>query len=273
MTRTRPLAAATTPVAAMEEAARFARAQVPGRLGDFTIRVLDIAVSLAALILLAPLMIVIAALVKRDSPGPVLFRQVRIGVNRRKRSGAVAPEIERREEDLFGTPFVLYKFRSMCADARERFPELYAYEHSEEEMRTLPIKILVGRKCDPRELNGHLDSRLLSDPRVTTLGRWLRRTSFDELPNFFNVLKGDMRLVGPRPDIAENIRYYSERHMRKLDVKPGITGLAQVSGRGRLSFEMTNDYDVLYVDNRSVLFDLNIMFRTLLVCFKRDGAF
>ena len=82
-----------------------------------------------------------------------------------------------------------------------------------------------------------------------------------------------MHLVGPRPDIAENIRYYSERHMRKLDVKPGITGLAQVSGRGKLSFDMTNEYDVLYVANRSVLFDLKIIFRTLLVCVKRDGAF
>jgi lipopolysaccharide/colanic/teichoic acid biosynthesis glycosyltransferase len=248
------------------------RAHEPGIGYDVATRILDIVISMLALTLFAPLMILIAIVIKFTSRGAVIFRQVRIGCDRRKR-GASGARAERRNDDVFGKPFVLYKFRSMHGDARERFPELYAYQHSEEEMRTLPIKILVGQKCNVGELNGQLNSRLLSDPRVTPFGRWLRRTSFDELPNFFNVLKGDMHLVGPRPDIAENIRYYSERHMRKLDVKPGITGLAQVSGRGKLSFDMTNEYDVLYVANRSVLFDLKIIFRTLLVCVKRDGAF
>jgi lipopolysaccharide/colanic/teichoic acid biosynthesis glycosyltransferase len=239
-------------------------------------RVLDVVVSLGALVVLSPLMLVIAVLVKLSSPGPILFRQVRIGINRRHRNrGAGRRFRERRGQNQFGRPFVLYKFRSMYADARERFPELYAYEHSPEEMRTLPIKILVGRKCPPEALQERhqIVGQLLADPRVTPIGKWLRRTSFDELPNFINVLKGDMRLVGPRPDIAENIRYYSERHMRKLDVKPGITGLAQVSGRGALSFDQTNEYDVEYVRNRSVAFDLKILFRTLVVCLKRDGAF
>jgi lipopolysaccharide/colanic/teichoic acid biosynthesis glycosyltransferase len=248
------------------------RVHEPGIGYDVTIRILDIVISVFALVLFAPLMALIAIVIKLTSPGPVMFRQVRVGCDRRRRA-ASAGRGEHRNDDVFGRPFVLYKFRSMYVDARERFPELYAYKHSEEEMRTLPIKILVGQKCNPGELNGHVNSRLLSDPRVTPFGRWLRQTSFDELPNFFNVLKGDMHLVGPRPDIAENIRYYSERHMRKLGVKPGITGLAQVSGRGKLSFDTTNEYDVLYLANRSVLFDLRIIFRTLLVCVKRDGAF
>jgi lipopolysaccharide/colanic/teichoic acid biosynthesis glycosyltransferase len=248
----------------------------PGRLYDAVIRLLDILVSLAVLIVASPLMLVIAILVKRSSPGPILFRQERIGRNRRSsRATGRVGAAERRREDRFGEPFVLYKFRSMYSDSRERFPELYAYDHSPEEMRTLPIKILVGRKCAPKELvnpdklNGHL----LGDPRITPLGVWLRRTSFDEFPNFFNVLKGDMHLVGPRPDIAENIRYYSDRHMCKLDVKPGITDLAQVSARRKLSVDETNEYDVRYLESRSILFDLKILFRTLLVCLKRDGAF
>jgi lipopolysaccharide/colanic/teichoic acid biosynthesis glycosyltransferase len=242
---------------------------------ELATRVLDIALSILALVLLAPVFLVIALLVKLDSPGPVLFKQVRIGRNRRRDGGAAAPQAERRNEDLFGEPFVLYKFRSMFADSRTRFPELYSYNHSEEEMRTLPIKILVGRKCEAAALQtrAQLDLELVGDPRITRFGRWLRKTSVDELPNFVNVLKGDMHLVGPRPDIAENIRHYSERHLAKLEVKPGITGLAQVNGRGRLSFDQTNEYDVLYLRKRSLIVDLRILLKTMLVWVRKDGAF
>src|SRR5688572_4179526 len=238
-------------------------------------RILDIVVSVLALTLLLPAMLVIGILVRIDSRGPVLFRQVRIGINRRRfnRRGNERPShqhSERRKQNLFGKPFVIYKFRSMYADARERFPELYTYSYSEEERNTLPIKILVAKK----KASGAPGSENCEvDPRVTPLGGWLRRTSFDELPNFLSVLKGDMHLVGPRPDIAENIRYYSDLHMHILDVKPGITGLAQVNGRGRLSFLKTNEYDIEYVSRRSLLLDLKILFKTILVSIKRDGAF
>jgi len=194
-----------------------------------------------------------------DSPGPVLFRQVRQGKRRPESSGT----------DTYGTPFTLYKFRTMFADARQRYPELYAYDHTEEELRTLPIKVLVSRKRRPGEVRG---LELFDDPRVTRVGGWLRRTSLDELPNFLNVLKGDMALVGPRPDIIENIRYYSAEHLRKLDVKPGITGLAQIRGRGNLSFQQINDFDVEYVDKRSFWFDLKILCDTIPVLLRRDGA-
>ena len=252
-------------------ASRSARTRSP--LHDlgyrFAIRSLDLTVSLLALTLSAPLMLVIAFLVKRDSPGPALFRQERRG--KRPTNGCARDH----DEEQFGRPFTLYKFRTMFADARETFPDLYAYEHTADELRTLPIKVLVSRKRHPREIAAHpeLGSGLVDDPRVTPIGRWLRRTSLDELPNFISVFKGDMSLVGPRPDIAENIRYYSPEHLHKLDVKPGITGLAQIRGRGTLSFLEINDYDVAYVQRRSLWLDLSILLRTIPAVLKRDGAF
>jgi lipopolysaccharide/colanic/teichoic acid biosynthesis glycosyltransferase len=236
-------------------------------------RALDIVGSLTVLVLASPLMLVIAVLIKRDSPGPVLFKHVRIGINRRRRGASVAAA-DRRGPNQFGEPFVLYKFRTMYSDSRERFPELYAYDYSVEELSTLPIKILVGPKNGGRWVDGTMGGEgLLDDPRVTPFGRWLRKTSLDELPNFINVLKGDMHLVGPRADIVENIRYYPELHRAKLDVKPGVTGLAQINGRGRLSFLQTNEYDLEYVRNRSLLLDLKVIFRTIVVTVKGDGAF
>jgi lipopolysaccharide/colanic/teichoic acid biosynthesis glycosyltransferase len=252
-------------------ASRSARTRSP--LHDLgyrlAIRSLDLTVSLLALTLFAPLMLVIAFLVKRDSPGPALFRQERRG--KRPRNGSARDQ----DEEQFGRPFILYKFRTMFANARETFPDLYAYEHTADELRTLPIKVLVSRKRHPREIAAHpeLSSGLVDDPRVTSIGRWLRRTSLDELPNFISVFKGDMSLVGPRPDIAENIRYYSPEHLHKLDVKPGITGLAQIRGRGTLSFLEINDYDVAYVQRRSLWLDLSILVRTIPAVLKRDGAF
>ncbi len=250
---------------------------VPARVAQ---RLLDIVGSIMVLIVTAPLMLAIAVLIKLDSPGPVLFRHVRIGVNRRRNHHGPPTGIERRQQSLFGKPFVLYKFRTMYSDAKDRFPALYTYDYSEEELSSLPIKLLVGPKQDPKDGDGRFDfnssvtdSTLIDDPRVTRIGRWLRKTSLDELPNFINVLNGDMHLVGPRPDIHENIRYYAERHRAKLDVKPGVTGLAQINGRGRLSFVETNDHDLEYVNNRSLLLDIKIILKTIVVTLKGDGAF
>jgi len=217
--------------------------------------------------------VLVAAAVKLDSPGPILFRQVRTGRNRRRTEGNGGND--RRRLEAFGKPFTLCKFRTMHADARERFPDLYKYQYSEIELRTIPIKVLVGSKrgvaaavedIDVASLHGY------QDPRVTRVGRWLRRTSLDELPNLFNVLKGDMHLVGPRPDIDSNIRYYHGDELRILDVKPGVTGLAQIRGRGLLTFEQTNRFDLEYVRNRSLALDLEILVRTIPVLWKREGA-
>jgi exopolysaccharide production protein ExoY len=235
-------------------------------------RSVDIAVSAPAIVLLSPLLVLIAILVRLDSPGPILFRQMRIGRDRRGRHRSERSP-ERRGAVLYGKPFALLKFRTMYADARERFPELYRYMYSPEELRTIPIKVLVADKdaasakrdpSNPREL--------LADPRVTRVGRFLRSTSLDELPNLWNVLKGEMHLVGPRPDIADNIRYYTPEELEILRVKPGVTGLAQVKGRGRLTFHETNRYDLEYIRNRSLALDLKIFLKTFTALLKRDGA-
>jgi len=238
-------------------------------------RTLDVIGSLIVLAAASPLMLVIALLIRRDSPGPVLFRHRRIGINRRRQEAGRGHGGESREHDRYGKPFTLYKFRTMYSDAKDRFPALYTYDYSLEELASLPIKVLVGRKQDPRTTqeartgDGQLE---VDDPRVTPFGRWLRKTSLDELPNFINVLRGDMHLVGPRADIVENIRYYPEHHRAKLDVRPGVTGLAQINGRGRLSFLQTNEYDLAYVRHRSLALDLRIIAKTILVTLRGDGA-
>ncbi len=197
-------------------------------------RVVEVLVAASVLILAAPVMLLLAILVRRGTPGKALFRQVRMGVNCK--------------------PFAFVKFRTMYADAKERFPHLYEYSYNENEIRELLFKI--------RE-----------DPRVTPQGRWMRTSTLDELPNFWNVLKGDMALVGPRPEIPEMLPYYSGEQLLKFTVRPGITGLAQISGRGRLSFQDTVKLDVEYVKGRSFLLDLKIVLLTVYKILIRDGAF
>jgi len=197
-------------------------------------RLLDIVLGLAGLLVTLPVMLVIAAIIRADSPGPAVFRQVRVGEG--------------------GRLFRFYKFRTMWADARERFPELYAYRYSEDEVRCMHFK--------------HDD-----DPRLTRFGAWLRRTSLDELLNLINVLKGDMTLVGPRPEIPELVPYYWEDQLEKFLVKPGVTGLAQITGRGRLSFQETIASDLAYCARRSLRLDLKIIFTTTKKVFVQDGAF
>jgi len=186
-------------------------------------RIIDIAVSILALMLLSPLMLVIALLVKVSSPGPVFFRQERVGKN--------------------GKPFQIVKFRSMYTDA---------------------------------EKNGPLLSSS-TDPRITPIGRWLRRTRMDELPQFWNVLKGDMSLVGPRPErrhfIAEIMKLAPHyRHLHK--VRPGITSWGQVKfGYAENVDQMVRrlKYDILYIENMSLAVDLKILAYTVLIILKGDG--
>lgn len=263
-------------------------------------RLAGVLVSALALLLAGPLMLAIAAYVRAMSGGPALFRQIRVGVDHRRRSpartffrdhgsgrllpdrraGEPAPDHvasnrrrspaprfflcpwegvlkeDRRRVEGFGRPFVFYKFATMYRDARTRFPDLYAYSYTAQQLTTLRFKV-------PH------------DPRVPPWAAWLRRTSLDELPNFLNVLLGDMNLVGPRPDIPEMVRYYTpEQHREKLSVRPGMTGLAQIRGRGDLSFQDTLACDLEYVRNRCLRLDLEILWRTFLKLFKgREGAY
>jgi lipopolysaccharide/colanic/teichoic acid biosynthesis glycosyltransferase len=197
-------------------------------------RVFEVVVGAAALILTFPIMLLLGILIRRGTPGPALFHQPRIGVN--------------------GRIFRFVKFRTLYADARQRFPELYAYRYTGDELQNLKFKIV-------------------NDPRVTPQGRWMRTTTLDELPNFWNVVCGHMALVGPRPEIPEMLPYYKGIMLRKFSVRPGITGLAQISGRGRLGFYETADLDVEYVMNRSIMLDLKIIALTLYKLITRDGAF
>jgi lipopolysaccharide/colanic/teichoic acid biosynthesis glycosyltransferase len=200
----------------------------------FLVRLAEIVVALAALILTSPLMLIVALIIKRGTPGPVLFFQKRIGVN--------------------GKPFTFVKFRTLYADAKQRFPELYAYKYSKAQLNSLHFKVE-------------------NDPRVTPQGKWLRKSTLDELPNFWNVLTGDMALVGPRPEIPEMLPYYEKDMLVKFAVRPGVTGLAQVSGRGRLSYFDTVAFDVNYVRNRSFINDTKIILKTMLKILAHDGAF
>ncbi len=234
-------------------------------------RSVEIVMAVLISLITLPLMVLIAIAIKIDSPGPVIFKHVRVGINRRKNTGSRSNNQERREENKFGRPFTLYKFRSMCSDAPERFPELYKYNFTKEQLASLPIKVLMG--SEPGAADEGKQAKLGSDPRLTRVGRWLRRSSLDELPNFINVIKGDMSLVGPRADIAKNIPNYKPEHVKKLDVKPGVTGLAQVMGRGTLSFHKTNELDVEYVENLSFGLYLKILLKTIWVAIKGVGSY
>lgn len=191
---------------------------------------------LAAVALLAtsPIYFAIWAIIRLDSPGPAVFRQKRVGIG--------------------GRTFRFYKFRTLYVDARERFPELYAYRYSPQQLDNLYFKVE-------------------NDPRVTRVGKWLRKSTLDELPNLFNVLKGEVALVGPRPEIPEMLKYYKGESRMKFSVRPGVTGLAQVCGRGNLKFFETLHYDLEYVKTRNPWLDLKIIFKTVILSIKRDGAF
>ena len=201
-------------------------------------RGLDILGSALGLILLSPLMLVIALLVKWSSPGPVLFRQTRLGWR--------------------GKRFSFYKFRSMYWKSDESLHRKYVTE-----------LIAGGGKSGAsagREGKGLF--KLSDDPRVTPLGRFLRRLSLDELPQLFNVLKGEMSLVGPRPPIAYEVEKYQPWHLRRiLEMKPGMTGLWQVSGRSRTTFEEMVRLDLRYAKQWSLWLDLKILFRTAIAVF------
>lgn len=186
-------------------------------------RAMDVAVSLAGLLVLSPLFLVVAWRVKHDSPGPVFFRQERIGAGDR--------------------PFRIFKFRTMVADAEERKADV------------VHLNMHVGG--DPRMF------KIPDDPRVTKVGRFLRRYSLDELPQLLNVLRGEMSLVGPRPLILDEDRCVATWARRRLDLKPGATGLWQVLGASDIPFEEMTKLDYLYVTNWTLWGDVRLIFRTI----------
>jgi exopolysaccharide biosynthesis polyprenyl glycosylphosphotransferase len=199
-------------------------------------RVIDVTGSLSALSLLLPLFLAIAVLVKHSSPGPVLFRQKRLG--------------------RMGKQFDFLKFRTMYADNDPRIHQEYVE------------KLIKG------EHHGETVFKIRNDPRVTPLGRWLRRTSLDELPQFINVLKGEMSLVGPRPPIPYEMENYSCWHRRRvLEARPGLTGLWQVNGRSSMTFDEMVRLDIRYIMEQSLWLDLKILFQTPRAVISAAGAY
>ena len=194
----------------------------------------DYILTLVGTICISPILLLIAAWIYYDSPGPVIFKHIRIGKN--------------------GKPFPCYKFRSMCVDAKEKLAELLANDPAARE-------------------EWERDFKLKNDPRITKSGAFLRKTSLDELPQIFNVLKGEMSLVGPRPIIQEELERYGEFVQDYLMVKPGITGMWQVNGRSDTTYDERVQMDVWYVRNWSVWLDVMLLWRTVKAVFKCEGAY
>jgi lipopolysaccharide/colanic/teichoic acid biosynthesis glycosyltransferase len=216
--------------------------QKSNRLGRATKRLIDVLGSLSLLVMLSPVFFIVAATIKLTSRGPVLFRQKRVGEH--------------------GIPFRLLKFRSMHVDND-------ASEHKEY------VRKLIAGHGEKKRANGNVGGvfKLTNDPRITPVGRVLRRASLDELPQLINVLRGEMSLVGPRPPLPYEVEAYATWHRRRLlEAKPGITGLWQVNGRCRMEFDDMVRLDLRYARDCSPLLDLKILLQTPKAVISGDGA-
>lgn len=207
----------------------------------FLKRASDLAISIVAAIGTLPFWLVAAIAIKLDSKGPVLFKQERIGMDGRR--------------------FLCYKFRTMAADADENI-------HRDAYVKNIEGKTEANSGDDDRPVFG----KVKDDPRITGVGRILRQTSLDELPQILNVFRGEMSVVGPRPPIPYEVEEYDIWHRKRLDMKPGMTGLWQVSGRNRLTFDEMVRVDIYYIENWSLLLDIKIIFLTLPAMVRGDGA-
>ena len=202
-------------------------------------RTFDLVVSALAVTLLLPLWLLIALLIKLDSKGPVMYTQERVGMD--------------------GRLFLLYKFRTMIANADSELHREYQ-------------RAFIAGRAEANLGNDQKPTyKLFADPRITRVGKFLRKTSLDEVPQLLNVLLGDMSIVGPRPPIPYEVEAYELWHRKRLDMKPGVTGLWQVSGRNRLTFEEMVRLDLFYIENWSLLLDLKIILRTGFVMLGREG--
>ncbi len=204
-------------------------------------RVFDLAAGALALAMTSPLFLVLAILIKRSGPGPVFFVQERIGKD--------------------GQRFRFYKFRTMR-------------HHSDDAIhRQFAAMFINGEPAGCRQGNSSRIYKMTDDPRVTCVGRWLRKTSLDELPQLINIVKGEMSFVGPRPPIAYELEHYQQWHYERLKVTPGLTGLWQVSGRSNVPFDEMVRLDLHYINNWSLGMDLRILARTLPVVVQGTGGY
>jgi len=202
-------------------------------------RASDLSIAFAAMVIFLPLWVLITILVKLDSRGPVFYKQERVGMD--------------------GRIFLFYKFRTMRPDADDSSHREFQRDY------------IAGQSRVEAASDGRPVYKLQADPRITRVGRWLRRVSLDELPQLLNVLRGDMSVVGPRPPIPYEVEAYELWHRKRLDMKPGMTGLWQVSGRNRLPFDEMVRLDLFYIENWSLLLDLKIILKTLPVMLRGDA--
>lgn len=200
------------------------------RLYSVTKKSMDLILSFIGLILLIPVFLILAILVKQDSKGPVFYAHTRKGKNR--------------------SDIKIYKFRTMYSNSDEIF-ESFSDEQKEEYYKNF---------------------KLDNDPRVTKIGDFLRRTSLDEIPQLINVLKGDLSLVGPRPIVEKEICKYGQYADKLFSVIPGVTGYWQANGRSDTSYDERVKMDMYYIDNKSILLDIKIMFKTVISVIKKEGA-
>lgn len=218
-------------------------------------RILDVTIVVLSFLLLLPLFVLIAILIKLDSPGPVLFTQKRVGAKRKTVNGRTSWVIQ---------PFPFYKFRTMWMNTDSNLHQEYmeAYIAGDEAGMT---------KLQPNQ--GFSTSyKLNGDPRVTRVGKFLRRTSLDELPQLWNVIRGDMSLVGPRPPIPYEVQKYQPEDFLRLAALPGITGLWQVSGRCETTFKEMIQLDLEYIEKQSIWLDTKILLLTVPAVISEKGA-
>ena len=197
----------------------------------FLKRLIDVVASIILLIVLIPLFIIIMILIYKDSPGPVFYKQTRVG--------------------RWGKLFVMWKFRSMYLDADVRLKEIMAQN----------------------EMTGGVIFKMKNDPRIIPIGRFIRKASIDELPQLWNVLKGDMSLVGPRPALPSEVNQYSLQDRQRLEVIPGITCIWQVSGRSSIPFPQQVQLDVQYIQSHSVWLDIKLLLQTIPAVLLSRGAY
>ncbi len=216
-------------------------------------RVVDFSLALLALIVLSPMLALVAIMIKLDSPGPVFFKQDRVGVRRKTQNNVTYWQ---------KTTFRCYKFRTMVQNADQSLHKSY-------------IKALIDNDADSMAAIQGGDNtvrKLTRDPRITKLGRILRKTSIDEVPQFINVVKGEMSLVGPRPAIPYEVEMYKPWHYRRLETKPGITGLWQVTSRSSCDFDEIVELDIQYINHQTFWLDLKILLKTPMVVLFCRGA-
>ncbi len=193
-------------------------------------RIIDIIISSLGLIILSPVFLLLAIIIKMDSKGPVFFAHIRVGKN--------------------GKKFKMYKFRTMCDNAQKMI-----------------------RKFNPEQKKEFEENyKLKDDPRITRVGKILRKTSLDELPQIFNILIGDLSIVGPRAIITKELKKYGDNKEKFLSVTPGLTGYWQVNGRSNTTYEERIEMELYYIDNMSFKLDLKIFLKTFIAVFKKEGA-